>query len=290
MSDNGGGAHQEETTRDVLASVRQFLGGPTEAAVGWGFEFGEHLESNWGAVYGGAIAAGALAVARGAAPDRSPTSMHVQMVRSIPSGTAFATTEVRHAGRTVATVEVDIFDHRNKLAALALVTMVAPASVARGYRNTSTTPFSVQTAPFDPPPPRAPMQRSLRTLRELNGVPLRGFDETRLNVDGTPSQIGRITVPFDRLDITGPETACLAADAIVAAPVLQSSVPAELVGPNPDLTLRFTDAAATPVVETSGVMLSVQHGTATTAIEVQAGGQQLAQGLSTSLLLPPPRS
>jgi acyl-coenzyme A thioesterase PaaI-like protein len=283
-------ARQDETSREVLAAVRPFLGGPTEVNAGWRFEFGEHLESNWGAVYGGAVAAGALSLARCATPDRSPSSMHIQMVRSIPSGDAFGSAEVRHAGRTVATVEVDLFDGRNKLAAIALITMVTPTAVAAGHRDTTARPFAVQTAPFDPPPPRAPMQRSLQTLREKDGVPLRGFDDQRLNVDGTPSQIGRITVPFDRLDITGPETACLAADAIVAAPVLQSFVPASLVGPNPDLSLRFTDAAATPVVETSGIMLSVQHGTATTAIEVQAGGHQLAQGLSTSLLLPTERS
>jgi hypothetical protein len=40
------------------------------------------------------------------------------------------------------------------------------------------------------------------------------------------------------------------------------------------------------VLQTSGTVLSVQHGTATVAIEVQAGDQQLSQGLSTSLLLP----
>jgi acyl-coenzyme A thioesterase PaaI-like protein len=212
--------------------------------------------------------------------------MHIQMVRSVPSGDAGAIAEVRHAGRTLATVEVDLFDHRNKLAAIALITMVTPGAVAGEYRADHATPFAVQTAPFDPAPPRAPMQRALQTLREEDGVPLRGFDETRRNIDGTPSQIGRLTVPFDDLDVTGPEVACLAADAIVAAPVLQSFVPANLVGPNPDLTLRFTSAPATRIVEASGTMLSVQHGTATTAVEVHAGDQQLAQGLSSSLLIP----
>ena len=213
--------------------------------------------------------------------------MHIQMVRSVPSGHAFATAEVRHAGRTVATVEVDLYDGRNKLAAIALVTMVTPSAVAAGYSDTSSMPFAVQTAPFETPPPSAPMQESLQTLRQQDGVFLRGFDHHRPNIDGTPSQIGRITVPWDSLDVTGPEVACLGADAIVAAPVLQSFVPADLVGPNPDLSLRFTTAPATRVVQSSGTMLSVQHGTATTAIEVQAGDQQLARGLSTSLLLTP---
>jgi acyl-coenzyme A thioesterase PaaI-like protein len=280
------GQQQDDVTRAVLASVREFLGGPTADGEGWRFDFGGHLESNRGTVYGGALAAGALCVARCTAPDRSPSSMHIQMVRSVPSGDSSAIAEVRHAGRTVATVEVDLFDDRNRLAAIALFTMVTPGAVAGGYGDAHATPFAVQTAPFDPAPPRAPMQSSLQTLREQDGVPLRGFDKTRRNIDGTPSQIGRLTVPFGDLDVTGPEVACLAADAIVAAPVLQSFVPASIVGPNPDLTLRFTSAPASRVVETSGTMLSVQHGTATTAVEVHAGDQQLAQGLSTSLLMP----
>jgi hypothetical protein len=64
-------------------------------------------------------------------------------------------------------------------------------------------------------------------------------------------------------------------------------VPTNVLGPNPDLSLRFTTEPATRVVETSGTLLSVQHGSATVAIEVQAGGRQLAQGLGTALLTPP---
>ena len=109
----------------------------------------------------------------------------------------------------------------------------------------------------------------------------------RTNVDGTKSPIGTITVPWDNLESTGPEVACLAADPMVATAVLQTFVPVEVLGPNPDLSLRFTTAPAARVVETSGTVLSVQQGTATVAIEVQAGGHQLAHGLGTSLLLPP---
>lgn len=278
---------QQDVTSDVLAAVRDFLGGPTPEHDTWCFDFGAHLNSNWGAVYGGALAAGAVALARCATPERTPTSMHIQMVRSVPSGRASATAEVRHAGRTVATVEVEVYDGRNKLAAIALVTMVRPSALAAGFCDTRSVPFRVQTAPFETSPPIAPMQESLQTLRQQDGVLLRGFDERRPNIDGTPSQIGRITVPWDSLEVTGPEVACLGADAIVAAPVLQSFVPANLVGPNPDLSLRFTTAPATRVVQSSGTMVSVQAGTATVAIEVQADDHQLAHGLSTSLLLPP---
>ena len=50
-------------TEPAVAAVRGFLGGPDPDGDRWRFEFGEHLESNWGAVYGGALAAGALAAA-----------------------------------------------------------------------------------------------------------------------------------------------------------------------------------------------------------------------------------
>ena len=185
-------------------------------------------------------------------------------------------------------MEVDLFDARRKLAAIALVTMVTPASLAAAHcHDTTATPFDVHTTPFETPPHRAPMQESLHTLREENGVYVRvEIDDTiRPNVDGTTSPIGTITVPWEDVENTGPEVACLAADPMVATAVLQTFVRAEVLGPNPDLSLRFTTAPATRVVQTSGTVLSVQQGTATVAIEVHAGDQHLAHGLGTSLLL-----
>jgi acyl-coenzyme A thioesterase PaaI-like protein len=72
---------------------------------------------------------------------------------------------------------------------------------------------------------------------------------------------------------------------MIAPPLMYSSIPNEVIGPNVDLTLRFTTAPARPEVLTAGTVLSVQNGTATVAIEVQAGENQLAHGLATSLLL-----
>ncbi len=123
--------HRQTRSGQVLASVREFLGGPTRAGERWAFEFGPHLESNWGAAYAGALAASTLAVARSTVPECAPRSLHLQMVRTVPTGMAFATAEVRHAGRTVSTVEVDLFDAREKLAAIAVVTMVTPCGPRR---------------------------------------------------------------------------------------------------------------------------------------------------------------
>ena len=87
--------------------------------------------------------------------------------------------------------------------------------------------------------------------------------------------------------MTGPESACLAADACVGAPMVNSTLPHDQLGPNPDLTLRFTTAPPAPVIAAAGTILSIQHGGTTIGIEVQAGHHQLAHGLATSLLLPP---
>jgi acyl-coenzyme A thioesterase PaaI-like protein len=278
---------QKDVTREVLASVRECLGGPTRDGEAWSFEFGEHLESNWGAVYGGAVAAAVLSVARCVGPERSPRSLHLQLIRSLPRGLAHVEATLRHEGRTVGTVQVDLYDSRHKLAATALATMVAPDAVAADLHDTTATPFDIRTTP-NPLPIKTPIHDSLRMIREEDGLTLRAWGENvRPNVGGTKSPVGTITVPWDDLASTGPEAACLAADPLVGMAVYWSGLPHEVLGPNADLSLRFTTAPAIRVLETSGTVLSVQHGTATVAIEVQAGDQQLAHGLSTALLLAP---
>lgn len=278
---------QQDVTREVLRAVHGFLGGPTPGGDGWCFEYAEHLQSNWGSVYGGALAASALAVARAAAPDRSPRSLHLQIVRPVPSGMAYATAELRHAGRTVTTVQVEMSDARRKLAVIALVTMVNIDALATDLHNTAADPFQrqVKTIAIEPGF-MAPVQQSLQMLTEEDGALVGSYaTNVRRCFDGTPPPVGHITLPWDDLRSTGPEAACLGADAMIAAPLLDSSIPNGVLGPNPDLTLRFTTAPAQREVLTASTILSVQNGSATVALEVQAGDNQLAHGLATSLLL-----
>jgi acyl-coenzyme A thioesterase PaaI-like protein len=279
---------QHDVTRAVLNSVHDLLGGPTRDGAEWCFEFGEQLRSNWGdVVHGGAVAAGMLAVARAAAPERSPRSLHVQIVRSMPSGPAWATAVVRHPGRTVATVEVDLFDQRRKLAAIALVTMVTPDAVAAGYdRAVAAPPFRVTEVPLPPVPEArwAPITATLQMATRGETVGLKA-ENVRSNVDGSVAGVLECVVPWDDLEATGPEAACLLADAAVGLPFIDSYIPLEHVGPNADLSLRFSTAPATRVIAAAATLLAVQRGTATVGVEVQAGDNQLAHGLATSLLL-----
>ena len=200
---------------------------------------------------------------------------------------------MRHAGRTVGTVEVDLYDARRKLAAIVLVTMVTPDAVAANLHDTTASPlFRVesrqQPQEYTDFGAAAPVIKTLDLLATRDGVPVMlTAENVRTNVDGTLAFIGDCTIPWENLEFVGPEAACLAADARIAPSIMRSSVPLEAVGPNADLSLRFTTAPATRVVRAASVLLSIQHGTATVGLELQAGDQQLAHGLATGLLLAP---
>jgi hypothetical protein len=284
---------QRSVTAEVLASVRSFLGGPSQAGKGWTFDFEEHLESNWGAVYGGALAAGSLAVARAIAPDQSPRSLHIQILRSVPRGRVPARASVRHAGRTVGTVEVELFDQRDRLAAVSLVTMVTPQAVASDHHLTTAVRIEAHETPLTPgseddPKWVAPISHALR-LGAWEGDELVALEaeNVRPSVDGTAAGVITCVLPWTALEHTGPEASCLLADALVAHPVMRSYLPLDAIGPNPDLTLRFTTAPAVAVIMGAAMLLSVQHGTTTVGIEIQGNGHQLAHGLATGLLLAP---
>ena len=114
-----------------------------------------------------------------------------------------------------------------------------------------------------------------------------GFDVTNLppGIDGTPATGLSMDTPWDDLDLVGPEAACLLADAVIAAPLTQRFGFEGVVGPNTDLSLRFTTAPAARRMDAVATMQSIQHGTVTVGIEVRGDDQFLAHGLATSLLL-----
>ena len=239
---------QLDTTRESLGAVCDFLGGPTADGDEWCFEFGEQLRSNWGdVVHGGALAAGMLAVARAVAPERSPRSLHVQIVRSVPSGWAWATAIVRHPGRTVATVEVDLYDQRRKLAAIALMTMVTPDAVAAQYdRTLAAPPFRVIEVPL-PPVPESANRADHRSTQVRHTRRARGTQSRKRAIECGWLACRHLGVcrAVGRPRINRPGGRVLVADAAVGLRFMDSDIALEYVGPNADLTLRFTTAPAT---------------------------------------------
>jgi acyl-coenzyme A thioesterase PaaI-like protein len=288
MSEYDGDTSRDAGSRGAITAVQEFLGGPECDEDGWLFDFGEHLESPWGGVYGGALAASVLTAARCAIPDRAPCSLHIQFVRSVLRGTSRATADIRHLGRAVATVQVDLHDSRGKLAATALVTMVTPDSVAVEFHDTSAVVFELGGVPLTDAEmaftERAPIVQALGMDRGER----RYIENVCPSITGEPASAVELVVPWEDLDHTGPEVACLAADPANGAPISAAFGDRSILFPNTDLSLRFTTAPAQREVIAAGTLLSVQRGTTTVAIEVQAGDQQLARGLSSSLLIANP--
>lgn len=270
----------------AVEAAREFLGGPWPTGDKWTFDLGEHLCSNWGAVFGGATAASALAVARLAAPDRSPRGLHVQMVRSLPSGEASAVARVRHAGRAVTTVEVELYDNREKLAAVALITAVRPDALSREYSSTAAPPFDVRQ-PDEPPDLSAVYAPITHTLKMLEYA-MATISNVPCGITGDPASFSYIEPPWTDFETTGPELACLAADTANGGPIYAVVGARTVSWPNTDLTLRFTNAPADSPVTASGTLIAIDDGTTTVSIGVQAGGRWLAHGHSTSVLIPLP--
>jgi acyl-coenzyme A thioesterase PaaI-like protein len=289
MAGTGAGLAQDDVSRLAIAAVGEFLGAEQHNNDSWSFQFGEHLVANWGGVYGGALAASALSAVRGIASARTPSSLHIQFIRSVQPGTARVETTVRHAGRVVATVQADLYDSRDKLAATALITMVTPEALAAEYDDTTADALVVASGEQLDDADRtwsdqAPVARALGMHHDDQ----RWIGNRPASITGTPPGSIELVVPWADLEHTGPEVACLAADPCNGAPIWLAFHDRNITFPNTDLSLRFTTAPAQRDVNACGTLVSMQRGTATVAIEVQAGEQQLAHGLSSSLLMAAP--
>jgi acyl-coenzyme A thioesterase PaaI-like protein len=200
----------------------------------------------------------------------------MQMVRSLPFGPAVGIARVRHSGRVVTTIEVELFDAREKLAAVGLVTSVLPP------------PFELR---------KEPSPWDLDTSAELSRIgDVLELDPGRIVATNVPGSITgdaancvEMKAPWEDTATTGPELACLVADTVNGAPLWHGqSTLGVAVFPNTDLTLRFASPTGADPVFATGRLVAVEQGTTTVAIDVQAGGHWLAHGHSTSVLIPTP--
>ena len=134
---------QRPVNEAAVAAVRDFLGGPSSKGDDWTFDLGEHLSSNWGAVYGGHRGGRGGPGAAGGARSRAAQCPFADgPVLAVRDSRGDRT--VRHGGRVVTTIEVELFDARQKLAAVGLITAVLPDALAQGYSNSDTPPFEVR--------------------------------------------------------------------------------------------------------------------------------------------------
>jgi acyl-coenzyme A thioesterase PaaI-like protein len=252
---------QDDVSRLAIAAVSEFLGADRHNDDSWSFRFGEHLVANWGGVYGGAVAAAVLTAARGIAPARTPGSLHIQFIRSVQPGTARVETIVRHAGRVVATVQADLYDLRDKLAATALITMVAPEALAAEYHDTTADALVIgRGESLDDAEltwsDQAPVVRALG----MHHAEQRWIENRPASITGTAAGSIELVVPWADLEHTGPEVACLAADPANGAPIFVAFHDRGITFPNTDLSLRFTTAPAQRDVKACGTLVPCNAG------------------------------
>ncbi len=243
----------------------------------WRFDLAEELNGGFGGTNGGNLAAICVFAARALAPGRKPVSLDARFIRSFRPGLARVVPTVLNAGRTLTTISVDIFTAEGKLATRGTVSLVVREALAE---------FSVTTD--------APAGNGLMAYG--TGKPWRHPGKNyRIPLIDTfaPEYLGK----RDSAIATGVkviwedpsasvEAACVAADISVGPPVASQLSGQQLAIPNPDLSLRFTGNEATADHVVSLCRLeSLANGLATTSLEVRAGDELLAVGISTTTCL-----
>lgn len=268
-------------------TVQEFLGGPHAVNSGWRFDFGEHLASAWGGTYGGALAAGCVALARRAAPGRSPRSLHMQLMRKVPLGVVSAHVRQLYAGRTVTTVQVQVLDGRDRVAVQSEVTLVDTQALARQETYVTAPAIRVVAEPRSDRHPNvaSPVARVLG-LKPMDWLRTPDLPPA---ITGNDSYVGVGRAPWSDQTRTGPELACVMADVCNGGAIVHGLPPGaeyRYAFPNTDLSLRFSALPGAAEVTGVGTLLCVHEGTTIVGIRVQTEAGQLAHGLSGSILAP----
>lgn len=256
----------------------EFLHGEHEADGDFRLGLGRHLNGAFGGANGGVIAAAALAVARSAAPNRVPAALDAHFLRGLAEGAARVVPSVLHAGRTLASVSLDVKDSRERLCTRALASLVAPEALEAIAVDGDARPPEGLVAHGDGRPwprPQPPVE-----------IPLLDTFDPREVGRGAYGVATSLAIPFDEPGRLA-EAACIAADVSVGPPVARALAGHGAVPhPNPDLSLRFAgDGDPAPVLVACARLEQIHAGLAQTRIEVWSGARLVAIGVSSSTLL-----
>ncbi len=259
-----------------MPSVHQFLQGEPQADGTWRFEIGRERHGAFGGAFGGLLAASCVHTALGTVPGKAAVSADLRFVRGLPAGTARFVPTILHDGRTLTTMTVDVFDERDRLATRATIGLAARGVLAE-----------LDHPGASPEPPDS--------LPWAEGVPWKTGTaaDAPLVESFQPRAVGRgplgiataLPVPWGDDPAGSAQAACLAADMSVGPPVAGAFPDNPTPAPNPDLSLRFTGRPAAREVVGWARLERIDHGLATTRIEVWCGTDLVAVGVSCSLIL-----
>jgi acyl-coenzyme A thioesterase PaaI-like protein len=251
----------------------EFLAGEQKADGEWSFDIGSELHGAFGGAFGGVIAACCVRVARGASPGRVPTGVDCRFVRALAAGRSRIVATKLHEGRSLSTLNVDVFDDRDRLCTRALVSLVAPDALKPADL--------IRAAPHE----------TLVHYEDAESWPVvapivGALDARALGRAGAAFATG-IRVPWD-VEGSSAESACLAADLSVGMPIgaavteAGESLPR---APNPDLAVRFCGEVTTPVLAGVTATRRLDGGLMALSIDVWSGDRIVAAGVSSALVL-----
>lgn len=236
------------------------------------------LHGAFGGAFGGAVAAAALFTARTLVEDRVPSSIDIRFLRGLRAGACEGTATTLHAGRSLTAVVVGITGPDGRPAAHAAISMVDRGALHP--LETRPEPDAV-CGSYDDAAPWPPMSG--------RDIPIIATLAPRLQSLGAHGTASIIRAPWIPDEASAAEAICLAADLCVGPPVANSCTDTWIPHPNPDLSLRFVSGAAVgQELAGLGRVARIAGGVAAVTIEVQSGGDVVAVGTATSLLLAAP--
>jgi acyl-coenzyme A thioesterase PaaI-like protein len=245
-----------------------------EAEEGVYFGVTKKLSDAFEGTLGGVVAACSLVAARAMSSERRPFALDCRFLRSLEEGYVYAEPWLISEGRTTTVVGVQVMDEQGTLVAIATASFVERDALHPLDDSAMVRPGASVTYAE-----ASPLQ-----LRRVD-TPILGTLQPRVKLTEAGLIASVLRVPWDDLDGTGPEAACLAADLSVGPPVAAELGDEWVPHPNPDLSLRF--ASEDTDEEVAGVtrLERVGRGVAAVRIEVFSGIELVAVGCSTSLLL-----
>lgn len=255
-----------------MPSLADFLDARQENNTTWRFGMPQTIHGAFGGAFGGAIAAAAVFAARSVAPDRVPNALDCRFLRGLRAGEAVATTTVLNAGRTLSTISVDIEDESGRLCTRATVSLIDP-SVLYDFEFAEQRPGDWKNHE------EASKWPAIAPIVEVIDSRIVGNDERGVAT--------AVRVPWDHDPTFSAEATCMAADMSVGPPV-GAAVPAGVGSPNPDISMRFCGEVTTEILVGACRIDRATSGLAATRIEVYSGDDLVANGISTTLLLPAP--
>jgi acyl-coenzyme A thioesterase PaaI-like protein len=251
------------------------FGGIQSGGNEWHFDLKADWNGGFGGTTGGVLAALSVFVARTMAAGRVPSSVDSRFIRGFKPGRAWVVPTLVNKGRSISIVAVDILNEEGKLCTRSTITLVVPNALAEVDAPDGAGKLEgmrpVSEAKVWPQPKNRPIP-----LVDTFQPAFMGADER-----GTAT---RVDVVWDEDGLA--EAICIAADLSVGPPVARALQGKTLAMPNPDISLRFCCETELPSCLVASCRLDcMQAGLATTRIEVRAGDQLVANGVSTTTCL-----